>query len=68
MNLRNRDAGKVFVAPSGRHVEFVAERGGAFLFQYRDDPSDGLALSQDALRILEKPSREPSNPEGSDRS
>ena len=58
MNLRNRDAGKVFVAPSGRRVEFIAESRGAYLFQYLDDPSDGLALSADGLRILEKPARE----------
>lgn len=58
MNLRKNDVGKVFVAPSGRHVEFVTEKAGSFVFHYLDDPSDGLSLSLDGLRILERPSPE----------
>lgn len=56
MNLRKCDAGKVFVAPSGRTVTFVEERDGSFLFVYEDDPFDGLVLSPDGLRILDEPS------------
>ncbi len=55
MNLRKQDAGKVFVAPAGRRVGFIGEKSGAFLFRYLDDPSDGLALSAESLRILDKP-------------
>jgi hypothetical protein len=58
MNLRKKDAGKVFVAPSGRRVGFIGEKSGAFLFRYLDDPSDGLALSAESLRILDKPADE----------
>jgi len=54
MNLRKCDAGKVFIAPSGRLVSFEAEKGGVYMFTYLDDPTDGLALSFDGLRILER--------------
>lgn len=51
--LGKRDAGTQFIAPSGRHVEFVVKRDGTFLFAYLDDPTDGLALSLEGLRLLE---------------
>jgi hypothetical protein len=54
MTLRKGDAGKVFIAPSGRRVLFVQEKLGVFMFVYQDDPTDGLALSPEALHILER--------------
>lgn len=54
MNLRKCDAGKVFIAPSGRRVSFVIEQNGIYMFVYEDDLSDGLALSREGLRILER--------------
>jgi hypothetical protein len=54
MNLRKCDAGKVFIAPSGRTVTFLKEVDGSFLFAYEDDPLDGLALSKDGLMILDE--------------
>jgi hypothetical protein len=55
MNLSKRDQGKQFVAPSGRRVEFVAQQSDdRYVFVYVDDRDDGLALSQDGLRILER--------------
>ncbi|MDR6381800.1 hypothetical protein [Paraburkholderia caribensis] len=58
MNLTKRDEGKVFVAPSRRRIVFEHERGGRYLFVYEDDPSEGLALSLDGLKILERPTRD----------
>ena len=54
MTLRKCDAGKVFIAPSGRRVSFVQEKRGVYMFVYQDDPNDGLALTPEALRILER--------------
>jgi hypothetical protein len=62
MNLRKCDAGKVFIAPSGRRVSFVIEHSGVFMFVYEDDLSDGLALSRDGLRILERAPKSPADP------
>jgi hypothetical protein len=55
MKLCKRDEGKAFIAPSGRLVWFVQERNGSFIFTYDDDPLDGLSLSFEGLRILERP-------------
>jgi hypothetical protein len=55
MNLRESDVGKRFVAPSGRLVTFESKRNDTYFFMYEDDPTDGVALSQDALRILDEP-------------
>jgi hypothetical protein len=54
MNLRKGDAGKVFMTPSGRRAVYVKEHGGVYMFAYEDDPTDGLALSPEGLRILER--------------
>jgi hypothetical protein len=54
MNLRKCDAGKAFMTPSGRRAVFVKEQGGVYMFVYEDDPTDGLALSPESLRILER--------------
>jgi hypothetical protein len=58
MNLSERDAGKRFVAPSGREVEFIGKQGQQFLFVYVDDPCDGLALSDKNLFLLERPKKQ----------
>lgn len=54
MNLRKGDAGKAYMTPSGRRAVFVKEQDGAYMFVYEDDPTDGLALSREGLRILER--------------
>ncbi|MEI7296632.1 hypothetical protein WCQ02_31200 [Paraburkholderia tropica] len=54
MNLEKRDVGKRFLAPSGRQVELVSVLADRFMFVYVDDDEDGLALSREGLKILER--------------
>ena len=57
MNLGKRDIGRRFVAPSGRHVELVGAFTDRFMFVYVDDREEGLALSLEGLKILERAPR-----------
>lgn len=57
MNLGSKDVGKRFIAPSGREVEYVGERGDRFVFAYVNEPGECLALSADGLRILDEAPR-----------
>ncbi|APR40005.1 hypothetical protein [Paraburkholderia sp. SOS3] len=54
MKLKQGDKGTVFVAPSQRRVVFDHEHRGRYVFIYEDDPDDGLALSAEGLKILER--------------
>jgi hypothetical protein len=54
MNLKRGGKGVVFVAPSRRRVVFDREADGQYVFVYEDDPSEGLALSEEGLKILER--------------
>jgi hypothetical protein len=57
MTLGKRDIRRRFVAPSGREVELVAAYTDRFMFVYVDDRQDGLALSREGLKILERVAR-----------
>ncbi|MFP3733106.1 hypothetical protein SB690_20310, partial [Bacillus sp. SIMBA_006] len=54
MNLGKRDIGRRFIAPSGREVELVGVMSTRFMFVYVDDREDGLVLSLEGLKILER--------------